>query len=83
MPIQGTAADILKIAMVNIDQRMQREKLSSKMVLQVHDELIFDVPDIEIETMTDIVLELMPSAMNLVIPLKVDLKRGPTWGDLE
>ena len=69
--------------MVNIDQRMQREKLSSKMVLQVHDELIFDVPDIEIETMTDIVLELMPSAMNLVIPLKVDLKRGPTWGDLE
>ena len=83
MPIQGTAADILKIAMVNIDQRMQREKLSSKMVLQVHDELIFDVPDIEIETMTDIVLELMPSAMNLVVPLKVDLKRGPTWGDLE
>lgn len=84
MPIQGTAADIIKVAMVRIHERMRRDShLSrSRMLLQVHDELIFEVPPDEIEAMQSMVLELMPSAMKLEVPLKVEMKLGPTWGDL-
>ena len=83
MPIQGTAADIIKLAMARIDERMQKEALRTKMILQVHDELIFEVPDGEMDAMRQMVLELMPAALELNVPLKVDLKAGPTWGDLE
>ena len=83
MPVQGTAADIVKIAMVRIHQRMMEQGIASKMLLQVHDELIFEVPPQEMEPMRAMVLELMPAAMELAVPLKVDLKVGPTWGDLE
>ena len=83
MPIQGTAADIIKLAMINIDQRMQADGLRTRMILQVHDELIFEVPLEEIDTMRAMVLELMPAALELSVPLKVDLKSGPTWGDME
>ena len=83
MPVQGTAADIIKLAMISIDERMQREKLRSRMILQVHDELIFEVPEEEMQAMRALVLELMPAALELAVPLKVDLKSGPTWGDME
>ena len=83
MPVQGTAADVIKLAMVSIDRRMEEEGLLSRMILQVHDELIFEVAMDEIEAVTSLVSELMPAAMELVVPLKVDLKSGPTWGDLE
>jgi DNA polymerase-1 len=83
MPVQGTAADVIKIAMVRIHQRMQEQKVASRMLLQVHDELIFEVPPHEMEPMKSMVLELMPAAMELAVPLKVELKVGPTWGDLE
>ena len=85
MPVQGTAADIIKIAMVRIHHRMgEHPDLSgSRMLLQVHDELIFEVPTEEMEPMRAMVLELMPSAMELSVPLKVEMKVGPTWGDLE
>ena len=83
MPIQGTAADVIKLAMVSIDRRMEEEGLRSRMILQVHDELIFEVAMDEIEAVTSLVSELMPAAMELVVPLKVDLKSGHTWGDLE
>ena len=85
MPVQGTAADIVKIAMVRIHQRMKEhpDLSGSRMLLQVHDELIFEVPPEEMEAMKAMVLELMPSAMELDVPLKIELKVGPTWGDLE
>lgn len=83
MPIQGTAADILKIAMVRIQERMDAESLRSMMIIQVHDELIFEVPRDELDVMKSILLEMMPSAMNLVVPLDIEIKTGDTWGDME
>ena len=83
MPIQGTAADIAKIAMIRLQSKMEEMELRSRMLLQVHDELIFEVPMDEIETMKGLVLDLMPKAMELAVPLKVDLKQGRTWGEME
>jgi DNA polymerase-1 len=83
MPVQGTAADIIKIAMVRLDETMRRLKLRSRMLLQVHDELIFEVPQEELEEMQGLVLDIMPKAMELAVPLKVDLKKGDTWGEME
>ena len=83
MPIQGTAADIIKIAMIRIMDRMIDLEMKSKMILQVHDELIFEVPRDELGQMREIVMELMPASLNLAVPLVVELKTGDTWGDLE
>ena len=83
MPIQGTAADILKIAMAHIQTRLDELKLRTMMVVQVHDELIFEAPQDELDTIKDVVLELMPSAMDLVVPLDIELKSGYPWGDME
>ncbi len=83
MPIQGTAADITKIGMIRVQEEMDRLGLESRMILQVHDELIFETPADEIETLQELVLEILPSAMELAVPLKVDLKRGRTWGEME
>ena len=83
MPIQGTAADIIKIAMIKIMDRMIDLEMKSKMILQVHDELIFEVPRDELGQMREIVVELMPASLNLAVPLVVELKTGDTWGDLE
>ncbi len=78
-PIQGSAADIIKIAMVRIDERMRSEKLRSKMILQVHDELIFEVLASELETLKDMVLYEMSHAVSLDVPLKVDCGTGNNW----
>jgi DNA polymerase-1 len=83
MPIQGTAADIIKIAMIRIQERMDELKMRSMMIVQVHDELIFEVPRDEMEQMQAIVTELMPSAMTLDVPLNVELKHGDNWGAME
>ena len=83
MPIQGTAADIIKIAMIRIMERMDDLGMRSKMILQVHDELIFEVPADEMSQMQEIVMELMPSALSMNVPLSVDLKSGYTWGDMD
>ncbi len=83
MPIQGTAADIIKIAMIRIQERLDALKLRSLMIIQVHDELIFETPVEELEQMKAIVMELMPSAMSLAVPLEVELKTGDKWGDME
>jgi DNA polymerase-1 len=80
-PIQGTAADIIKKAMIDMDKRLQKEGLSSKLLLQVHDELIFEVPKDEISTMTKLVPEVMGAAMELNVPLQVDVDHGDTWYD--
>ena len=83
MPIQGTAADIIKVAMIRLHDRMERMKLRSRMVLQVHDELIFEAPVEEMEALKALILEIMPHALEMAVPLKVDLKQGRTWGDME
>lgn len=81
-PIQGTAADILKIAMVNIFRRINQEGLKSKMLLQVHDELLIEAPEAEEKIMSKLVRHEMENAVALSIPLKVDLKTGKTWQDV-
>ena len=83
MPIQGTAADIIKLAMLSIHRRMEDQGVRSMMLIQVHDELIFEVHKEELEQMKDMVRELMPAAMDLAVPLNVELKVGETWGDME
>ena len=79
MPIQGTAADLIKIAMINIHKRMNRESYRSKMILQIHDELLFECPDIEVEKLGAMVQEEMEGAVVLSVPLKVDWNYGNNW----
>ena len=83
MPIQGTAADIIKRAMVNLQDQMDIFGMRSLMIVQVHDELIFEVPKDELEQMESLIEELMPTAMDLAVPLEVDLKKGYNWGEME
>ena len=83
MPIQGTSADIIKIAMINIDREIRERGLKSRMIIQVHDELIFEVAPGELMDVQAMVSELMPAAMELSVPLEVEIKTGPTWGDME
>ena len=78
-PIQGSAADIIKIAMVRIAQRLEREHLSTRMLLQVHDELLFDVPKPELEVVTPIIREEMQQAYKLSVPLIVEIGTGNNW----
>jgi DNA polymerase-1 len=78
-PIQGTAADIIKKAMIEMNARLHSEGLESKLLLQVHDELIFEVPKSELDKMLAIVPEVMESAVALDVPLKVDVNYGATW----
>jgi DNA polymerase I len=80
-PIQGSAADIIKKAMIDMALRLKEENLQSRLLLQVHDELIFEAPEEEIETLKKIVPEVMENAMELEVPLKVDYSYGPTWYD--
>jgi DNA polymerase-1 len=78
-PIQGSAADIIKIAMVRIHGKLEQEKYKSKMILQVHDELIFEVPESELERLKNMVMNEMSDAARLDIPLKVDWGTGKNW----
>ncbi|OOE13870.1 DNA polymerase I [Fictibacillus arsenicus] len=78
-PIQGTAADIIKKAMVDMDKRLIDEKLEAKMLLTVHDELIFEAPEQEIEKLKKIVCDVMEQAVQLDVPLKVDVSWGDSW----
>ena len=78
-PIQGTAADIIKIAMIEVDQEIQKRKMHSKMLLQVHDELIFDMHNSEAEELKMLVKEKMESAAKIEVPLVVDIGEGDNW----
>jgi DNA polymerase-1 len=82
-PVQGTSADIIKVAMIAIHNALRREGFQSRMLLQIHDELLFEFPDSERERLVRLVRELMPGAVKLAVPLKVDLKAGPNWADME
>ena len=77
--VQGSAADILKMAMINIDRRFREEGIRSKMLLQVHDELIFNVLCSEIEVVTGIIREEMENVYKLSVPLRVDINYGKNW----
>jgi len=78
-PIQGSAADIIKLAMINIDKRLKNEKFRSRMILQVHDELIFEAENTELERLKTMVLHEMSDAVALDVPLKVDWGTGKNW----
>ncbi|QTB21503.1 DNA polymerase I [Lysinibacillus sphaericus] len=78
-PIQGSAADIIKKAMIDMDARLKKENMQAKLLLQVHDELIFEAPKEEIAMLEKIVPEVMENAIELSVPLKVDFNHGSTW----
>jgi DNA polymerase-1 len=82
-PLQGTAADLIKIAMIRIDAILQEQELKSRMTLQVHDELVFEVPEKEVETMQSLVREQMEKVHELAVPLLVEMEVGPNWRDLD
>ena len=82
-PLQGTAADLIKLAMIRIDAELRQRNLQSRMLLQVHDELVFEVPEAELDTMKQLVTQQMENVYELKVPLKVELGVGPNWRDLE
>ncbi len=83
MPVQGSAADIMKLGMIALAGEMARRRLRSTVILQVHDELVFEVPPDELDLMVEIVPALMGQAYQLVVPLQVDVKAGSNWYDLK
>ena len=82
-PLQGTAADLIKLAMIAIDERLRKEKLSARMILQVHDELLFEAPIKERKALETLVKEEMESVHKLAVPLVVEIGVGPNWRDLD
>jgi DNA polymerase-1 len=82
-PLQGTAADLIKLAMIRIDKRLAKEKLKTRMTLQVHDELVFDVPHDEIEMVSAMVQHEMEHVIELNVPLVADVRTGANWRDLD
>ncbi len=83
MPVQGTAADVMKRAMIELHDALWKRELKSRMLLQVHDELIFEAPSEEIESLAALLREVMPAALDLVVPLNIEVKSADNWRDLE
>ncbi|MDB5078447.1 MAG: polA [Chloroflexi bacterium] len=83
MPVQGTAADIVKIAMIRVSQELRKNKMQTKLLLQVHDELVFEAPRSELAQLAELVKRNMESVVQLSVPLKADLKVGLNWRDME
>ena len=81
--IQGSAADVIKIAMTAIADRLTRENRQARMLVQVHDELLFEIPPGEIKEVAALVAEEMQGAMDLRVPLEVDVSTGDNWGELK
>jgi DNA polymerase-1 len=82
-PLQGTAADLIKLAMIEIDQELRKRKLTSRMLLQVHDELLFEVPEVELDEMRALVKDKMENVRPLKVPLDVEIGVGLNWRDVE
>ena len=78
-PVQGTAADIMKIAMINVHKAIKKEKIEAKLILQVHDELILDTPEGEIDAVVNLITDSMMGAAKLDVPLEVDIGIGDNW----
>jgi DNA polymerase-1 len=83
MPVQGTSADIIKVAMVNLFREMENRQLKSRMLLQVHDELLFEVPEGELAEMQALAPRIMSTAIELSVPVRVETKVGRNWGELK
>ena len=83
MPVQGTAADVMKKAMLHIDSGLKDRELRGRMLLQVHDELIFELPGAEVDDLVSLLQDTMPTAIQMVVPLQIDVRRGANWRDLE
>jgi len=81
-PVQGSSADIIKIAMIDLHRGMKKRNLMSKMLLQIHDELLFEVPESEVTEMKSLVSEIMPHAFELRVPVKIDIKLGKNWAEM-
>jgi DNA polymerase-1 len=81
MPIQGSASDIVKIAMIRVDDALKREGFATKMIMQVHDELLFEAPESEIDTVSAVIKREMEAAATLDVPLVVELGVGENWMD--
>jgi DNA polymerase-1 len=81
--IQGSAADLIKRAMLAVDRRIREDGLQARMLLQIHDELVLEAPGAEIATLADLVRDAMTTALDLAVPLKVDLAAGPNWLDIQ
>jgi len=82
-PLQGTAADLIKLAMIRIDAALRERQLQTRMTLQVHDELVFEVPEAELDIIRSLVREEMENVHQLAVPLLVEIGTGPNWRDLE
>jgi DNA polymerase-1 len=78
-PVQGTAADLIKLAMIRIFEEMNKRQLRSRMIITVHDELVFDVPDDEKERSIPLIREYMENTMSLDVPIRVSIKYGRNW----
>ena len=83
MPVQGTSADIIKVAMIELQREMDATGLQAKMILQVHDELLFELPREEVDELTRLVQRIMPNALKITVPLKIDVKTGTNWDEME
>jgi DNA polymerase-1 len=82
-PLQGTAADLIKLAMIAIARQLAEQKFQSRMILQVHDELLFEAPHAELDRLRPLVKKVMENVQELLVPLVVDLKAGPNWRDMK
>jgi DNA polymerase-1 len=83
MEIQSSAADLIKLAMLNVHRRLQKENRQAKMLLSVHDELVFEAPPKEVPALAKLVREEMAGAMKLDVPLEVDVSAGRNWLEVE
>jgi DNA polymerase-1 len=82
-PIQGSASDLIKLAMLAIHNELKAKKLAAKMIMQIHDELVFDVPRQELKIMAELVKDRMENVLKLDVPVRVDIKKGKNWLELE
>ena len=82
MPVQGTSADVINEAMVVIQRRLEEDGFRSRMLLQVHDELVFELPMDEEEELVSMLQHVMPNALAMSVPVKIDVKTGPTWASM-
>jgi DNA polymerase-1 len=83
MPVQGSSSDIIKLAMIHIDQAIRESNMRSRLILQVHDELVFEAVPVELEMLAALLKQKMSKALDLIVPLRIDLKMGSNWGDLK